>query len=82
MPLTWLREFLRLEAFSGIILIFAAAAALLFANSPLGDYYVEFLNIHYLSRIHVFIKREQMKQKLFSILDQAPVYGRSAPPFR
>ncbi len=45
MPLTWLREFLRLEAASGIILIFAAAAALLFANSPFGDYYVEFLKI-------------------------------------
>ena len=45
MPLTWLREFLRLEASSGIVLIFAAAAALLFANSPLGDYYIEFLNI-------------------------------------
>lgn len=45
MPLPWLREFLRLEASSGIILIFAAAAALLCANSPLGDYYVEFLKI-------------------------------------
>ena len=45
MPLTWLREFLRLEAAGGIVLIFAAAAALLFANSPLGDYYVEFLKI-------------------------------------
>ena len=45
MPLTWLREFLRLEAASGIILMFAAAAALLFANSPLGAYYVEFLQI-------------------------------------
>ncbi len=44
MPLTWLREFLRLEASSGIVLIFAAAAALLFANSPLRDYYFEFLN--------------------------------------
>ena len=45
MPLTWLREFLRLEAAGGIVLIFAAAAALLFANSPLGNYYVEFLKI-------------------------------------
>ncbi|MDH3475879.1 MAG: Na+/H+ antiporter NhaA [Rhodospirillales bacterium] len=45
MPLTWLREFLRLEAASGIVLIFAAAAALIFANSPLGDYYFEFLKI-------------------------------------
>ena len=45
MPLTWLREFLRLEAASGIVLMFAAAAALLFANSFLGDTYVEFLKI-------------------------------------
>jgi len=44
MPITWLREFLRLEAASGIVLICAAAAALLCANSPLGDTYVEFLN--------------------------------------
>ena len=44
MPLTWIREFLRLEASGGIVLIFAAAAALLFANSPLSDYYFEFLN--------------------------------------
>ena len=45
MPLTWLREFLRLEAASGIVLMFAAAAALLFANSFLGETYVEFLKI-------------------------------------
>jgi Na+:H+ antiporter, NhaA family len=45
MPITWLREFLRLEAAAGIVLIVAAAAALLFANSPLGAHYVEFLNI-------------------------------------
>lgn len=45
MPLTWLREFLRLEAAGGIVLILAAIAALIIANSPLGSYYVEFLNI-------------------------------------
>ena len=45
MPLTWLRQFLKLEASGGIVLIFAAAAALLCANSPVGDYYVEFLKI-------------------------------------
>ena len=45
MPITSLREFLRLEAAGGIVLIIAAAAALIFANSPLGAHYVEFLNI-------------------------------------
>jgi len=45
MPLTWLREFLRLEAAGGIVLVVAATAALVVANSPLGRYYVEFLEI-------------------------------------
>ncbi len=45
MPITWLREFLRLEAAGGIVLIIAAAAALVFANSPFGGYYLEFLRI-------------------------------------
>ena len=45
MPLTWLREFLKLQAASGIVLIFAAAAALLCANSFLGEYYFQFLMI-------------------------------------
>ncbi len=45
MPLTWAREFLRLEAASGIVLMFAVAAALLFANSPLDHYYIEYLKI-------------------------------------
>jgi len=45
MPLSLLREFLRLEASSGIVLVFAAGAALILANSFLGDHYVAFLNI-------------------------------------
>jgi NhaA family Na+:H+ antiporter len=40
-----MREFLRLEAASGIVLMFAAGAALIIANSPLGHYYIDFLNI-------------------------------------
>jgi NhaA family Na+:H+ antiporter len=55
MPLTWLREFLRLEAAGGIVLIFAAAAALLFANSPLGDWYVQFLSIPGLVQVGDFL---------------------------
>ncbi len=45
MPLTWLREFLRLEATGGIVLVIAAAAALAIANSPLGSHYLAFLEI-------------------------------------
>lgn len=45
MPLVRLREFVRLEAAGGIVLMFAAGAALLIANSPLGTYYVDFLMI-------------------------------------
>jgi NhaA family Na+:H+ antiporter len=45
MPLTWLRDFLRLEAAGGIVLMFATVAALIIANTPLGFYYVKFLTI-------------------------------------
>ena len=38
-PFHKLREFLRLEAASGIILVMAAALAMALANSPLGSYY-------------------------------------------
>lgn len=43
-PLQLLREFLRLESASGIILIFAALAAILLANSPLDFLYNGFLD--------------------------------------
>ena len=44
-PLSMLREFLRLEAASGILLMFAALAALVLANSPLGELYIRFREI-------------------------------------
>jgi len=44
-PLARLGEFLRLEASGGIALMFAAAAALLLANSPFGGLYVDFQQI-------------------------------------
>jgi len=40
-----LREFFRLEAAGGILLMFAAAAALVLANSPVGDVYAWFQQI-------------------------------------
>ena len=45
MPLKTINDFLRLEAASGIILMFAAVAAIIFANSPLSPYYDLLLNI-------------------------------------
>lgn len=45
MSLSRLREFLRLEASAGIVLVFAAGAALLLANSTLGTDYFAFLEI-------------------------------------
>lgn len=45
MPLSLVREFLRLEAAGGIVLMLAAAAALIMANSPLGAFYAAFLQI-------------------------------------
>jgi Na+:H+ antiporter, NhaA family len=44
-PLSRLGEFLQLEASGGILLMFAAAAALILANSPLGEHYVRFQEI-------------------------------------
>jgi NhaA family Na+:H+ antiporter len=44
-PLARLREFLRLEAAGGIVLMFAAVAALVLANSPWGELYVRFQEI-------------------------------------
>ncbi len=44
-PLSRLTEFLRLEASAGIILVAAALAALVLANSPLGDLYEQFRDV-------------------------------------
>ena len=44
-PLSRLAEFLRLEASAGIILVAAALAALVLANSPLGDLYEQFRDV-------------------------------------
>lgn len=45
MPIVGLREFLRLEAAGGIVLVLAAMAALLVANSPLSGVYLKFLDV-------------------------------------
>jgi NhaA family Na+:H+ antiporter len=45
MPISAIREFLKLEAAGGIILIFAAALAIIFANSPLSGFYTTSLDI-------------------------------------
>ncbi len=45
MPLSLIREFIKLEAAGGIVLIAASAAALILANSPLGSFYTAFLDI-------------------------------------
>jgi len=45
MPLTLIREFIKLEAAGGIVLIAAAGLALVLANSPLGSLYTAFLDV-------------------------------------
>lgn len=45
MPLAKIRDFLRLEASGGIVMIFAATAAIILANSPLNSIYQQFLEI-------------------------------------
>jgi len=45
MPLSLIREFIKLEAAGGIVLIASSAAALVLANSPLGSLYTAFLDI-------------------------------------
>lgn len=44
-PLRALREFLRLESASGIVLVMAGALAMIIANSPLAELYVRWLQI-------------------------------------
>ena len=44
MPVSMIREFLKLEAAGGVLLVFAAALALVLANSPLGAFYTAFLD--------------------------------------
>ena len=50
----WLREFLRLEAAGGIVLVVAAAVALALANSPLGPLYESFRSLPCAVRIGPF----------------------------
>ncbi|MEW6989543.1 Na+/H+ antiporter NhaA [Colwelliaceae bacterium 6441] len=45
MPIKAIQDFLKLEAASGIILMFAAVFAMIIANSPWSDYYDLLLNI-------------------------------------
>ncbi|MBT3549948.1 MAG: Na+/H+ antiporter NhaA [Rhodospirillaceae bacterium] len=45
MPLSAIREFLRLEAAGGIVLIIASALAIILANSPLSGFYLATLDI-------------------------------------
>ncbi|HHH42879.1 MAG TPA: Na+/H+ antiporter NhaA [Gammaproteobacteria bacterium] len=49
-----IREFLKLESASGILLILASVVALVLANSPLDGYYDRFLNIPIHIRIGAF----------------------------
>ena len=44
MQISMIRDFLKLEASGGILLILASVLALLFANSPAGGFYVSFLD--------------------------------------
>jgi NhaA family Na+:H+ antiporter len=45
MPFTAIREFFRMEAAGGIVLVIAAALAIWVANSPLAPYYQQFLDL-------------------------------------
>ncbi|HAH50165.1 MAG TPA: Na(+)/H(+) antiporter NhaA, partial [Balneola sp.] len=40
-PLAPIQEFIKTESFSGILLLFSAVLALIVANSPLSDWYVQ-----------------------------------------
>lgn len=55
MPLPMIREFIKLESAGGIVLIAAAAAALILANSPLGSVYEAFLEIPVAIQVGTFL---------------------------
>ena len=46
MPISAIRQFLKMEAAGGIVLVVAAALALLIANSAYAPYYQAFLSLH------------------------------------
>lgn len=54
MPVKTIQDFLKLEASSGIILMFAAIAAMIIANSPLSPYYDLLLNIPVMVAVGTF----------------------------
>ncbi len=55
MPVTMIKEFFRLEAAGGILLGFAAIAALIISNSPLSLYYDSFLKLPVIVQFGEFI---------------------------
>lgn len=54
MPLKPIQDFLKLEASSGIILMFAAVAAMIIANSPFSEHYDLLLNIPVIVSVGTF----------------------------
>jgi NhaA family Na+:H+ antiporter len=67
MPLKFIREFLRLEAASGILLLGAAVLALICTNSPLSSYYQEFLALNFL--LHLGPQTFELPPLIFWIND-------------
>jgi len=65
MPFSAVREFLKLEAAGGILLIIASALALIIANSPLSGLYVAWLDILVAVRV-----RRAVGRTAFDLLDQ------------
>ncbi|MGD2044695.1 MAG: Na+/H+ antiporter NhaA [Gemmatimonadota bacterium] len=54
-PAAWLREFLRLEASGGLVLMAAAVLAMVVANSPLSDIYQAGLGLLFEVRLGSFV---------------------------
>lgn len=54
MPFTAIREFFRMEAAGGIVLVIAAALAIWVANSPLAPYYQQFLEMRLAISVDTF----------------------------
>jgi NhaA family Na+:H+ antiporter len=54
MPIAMFREFFKLEAAGGIILVIASVTAIIIANSPFNQYYTDLMHIDIIVKIHNF----------------------------
>lgn len=54
MPISLIRQFLKLESSSGIVLLLVTVLAIICTNSPLASYYNDFISVHFSIKLGEF----------------------------